>query len=227
MGRTDYLRFSALLGHDPVKADATPRERAASLPAWISDELVATEAARRRLRHWAIDLKQPILTRRGVDRDLTIMGIEALRWQIVGAIWKTPPPVRSYVVRNCWIIGVEPGCDGWTWQAPRVRGNLQLVVIDAKSSRDTWSTVGHEIAHAWLLRAEPPDRVSSIRDRRERAEVQANAARECGRPLYFASQTVRDEVLAARLARRWGFRGIAADPDLCADHARFAAMRSW
>jgi hypothetical protein len=215
---------------------STPPDRRAILDVlapWYTPELVATRAARERLGKW-YELGRPAPSRRGLDRDLVVMGLSSVRAIVVSALRRCPPSVQHFVRGHCWIVGTDRRLDGWCWQAPPPpAGPLVLICLDGKlDGPELWGLVGHEVAHAWLVPTAPPERVTTLRERMAAANLTRQLAREWGRPdlLVQAIQRdvqddQRDERQAAALAASWGFRGTAADPTACEDRVRPAALR--
>lgn len=137
-------------------------------------------------------------------------------------------------MHHTWILGVQRGVGGWTWQAPPYpAGPLQLICLDGKLDlAELVPLFAHEVAHGWLLSVAPQAEVPTLRERARAAALPRRLAREWGRPDLLAtwsaadlSAEVRSERQAAALAASWGFEGRAADPAFCADATRWAGMR--
>lgn len=249
LSRPDFLRVGALANFPAVLSLAagaeswerftgmsTPPDRARILDQLVpgfTAELIATPAAAERLAHW-IALGGPTPSRRVLDRDLNILGLDRLRRLLVHAARHVPPCVGHYLLHHVWILGVSRGMGGWTWQAPPTpAGALQLICLDGTLERGAlWSVFGHEVAHVWLLATAPVDAVPTLRERARAAVLPRRLAREWGRADLLVTWSgadiaaeVRRERQAAALAHSWGFEGRAADPEFCADATRWAAMR--
>jgi hypothetical protein len=221
LGRGEYGAYAALLGREADKLDASPVERAESLPHWMTRELLATEAARDRLRRWAA-LGSPTPVRHDVRRHAVAIGFDAVRQTVVRAICATPPPVRWFTLNHAWLITVAGG--GWTWAAapPPATGELMVVALDARlGAADLRSVTGHELSHVWLLPAGAGHRVSTIAEREEHSQLLSRLASAWGRDDLLRRETIRVERQAAALARQWGFTGVPADPDACEHAARY------
>jgi hypothetical protein len=246
IGRIEFRQLARLLGYPavagPVEIQAgeaawdmfversTPPDRAAvvaDVAPWFTPELVATDAARERLRRWAVTLKRPTISRRALCRDLVVVGLDPVRPMIISAIRRMPPPVAHYLVHHSWILGAHRHVSGWTWQAPPApRGALQLIVLNAGvlDSAELRAVVAHEIGHAWLTPTVPLDRVQSIHERETAQRRSERLARAWGLGSTLEREVARNEGQAAELARSWGFEGRAADAEACASLA-IAAMR--
>src|SRR5262245_21819825 len=61
-------------------------------PWWRGPELLGTKAAEERLARW-FALGRPTPSRRVLERDLVVLGLDSVRSLVVGVIRKTPPPV--------------------------------------------------------------------------------------------------------------------------------------
>lgn len=136
LARSEYVSWCALLG---VAFDASlrPLERRRALPAWMSAELVCTDAARAKLRRW-VELGKPLLGRRVTDRDLVTIGLSrgGLRGALVGAVHRLPPPVRHYVLHHAWCRAYPQGVGLGSSEASRGRGSARAISVQRPS--DSW-----------------------------------------------------------------------------------------
>lgn len=116
VGRDDYLARCALLGLVPILG-ASPMERAAHLPSWLTDELMATPAAQARLRAWAgaggLTLPDSLEARRAIVERVEIVGDDMLAPSIQRALARLPPPVLDHVRRNALVLAVGRSCGGF------------------------------------------------------------------------------------------------------------------
>jgi hypothetical protein len=129
-----------------------------------------------------------------------------------------PAPVRHFVVSGVLVIGISREAGGW-WSTAPILPNathepLSLAVIadrDSFTEEDLYGTIAHELAHAWCCPAGTPRGPRDLDEAREVYDYRLHLASQLGRlPEIFGPQ-MRDERHAARLARAWGFRGIAID----------------
>ena len=217
-GETSWLRF--------VFASTPPDRRVivGALAPWFHPELLATAAARERLRRW-FTLGRPTRRRRVIDRDLSVMGatIHARRC-LVAALAKLPAPVVQYVLGHVWVIAIRPDVDaGWFLQAPRYPvGQLQIITL-VETSSSLADVFAHEVAHCWL---EPVFESLTLRERARRSSFTKRLAESWKRDDLVADivagqrrSVAQRERRAAALVAAWGFAGPPADPDFAAAHA--------
>ena len=116
IGRSDYELRCRLLGIEP-RQDASPLERAAHLPKWLTDELIATPAAQGRVRAWAaaggLTLPDSLEARRTIVERVQIVGDDMLIAPIQRALERVPPPVLDHVRRNALVLAVGRSCGGF------------------------------------------------------------------------------------------------------------------
>ena len=187
VSRPDFLRVGAVAGHPPVLSLAAgaeawepftggsaPPDRARILDPLVpgfTAELLGTPAAAERLAHW-VALGGPTPSRRVLDRDLNILGLNPLRRLLVNAARHVPPCVGHYLLHHVWILGVSRRVGGWCWQAPPApTGPLQLIVVDGTLAR---GALGRCSATRWRMCGYWPPR--------PRTRCRAARARERGGP---------------------------------------------
>ncbi len=163
------------------------RDIARGAAPWLTDALIATPVAERRLRRW-IDMGRPSPHDVG---PLELAGCKAVLDVVERALERIPEPVVVHVVQNCVIAGISTKVLGWF--APRLPQPKhavepgQLIVISGHSP-DVEATTAHEVAHAWLL------------------ERETNISPQVAAPAEKAFFNARNEWQAESLMASWGFR---------------------
>lgn len=221
--REEYLAACALLDL-PVPA-AFPLRPDGHLPLWLTPPLVATTAAKARVRRWH-DLGEPY-----VDiSHIPVMAEPALLTIVREVLGVLPPPVLLHLLHHGQVVALGASCAGlcgtaWRPHVDAVEGRrLAVAAYHAMPDADLADgifavTVAHELCHAWLEPGPPllapistDEIVQAIADRSvmyrlgEQAACLLDAARERG---------IR-ELRVGALLQSWGF---AERADACARHA--------
>jgi hypothetical protein len=166
LGQTEYRDFCGLLGLQP-REDLTPAARAKELPAWICRELVATEAARDRLRGW-VEAGSHSPTADDVVRRTRFLGDFGIRQVVLETLHKrVAPPAAYFLLERAFFVGIGFSAEGMTAMCSAPPGPSMAAVLICGASRDPRqirNVVLHELAHAWLLPdgSDPVEAVSSI-----------------------------------------------------------------
>ncbi len=206
LARINDLRYRSLLNLE---------DRGEAVPPWMSDPLIATTAARNKLRAWVQRTPRPWTSPAPADVLVrqTCVGDEVLAHVIARVISeRLPPPVASYVVDTVCFITVGARIAGFC-SAPLPKRPWLIVVVH--TAPDDEAAVGrfrrvlaHEIAHSWTLPEPMPgdvaagafwmDTVHGVR--LEHVPATALDTVRAERQAY-----VDGELLARRLTRVWGF----------------------
>ncbi|MGE0359672.1 MAG: hypothetical protein AB7H93_16535 [Vicinamibacterales bacterium] len=162
IGRAAYARWCDLLGRPFSPHAPAPADRAAALPSWCVAPLIATEAARQRLRDWsarAAGDATPVLgSTADVIARLVAFGDATLLEPLAEAIARIPaPPVQALAVHGAAYVLAGRRVLGWC--GGEIRTGARVVVLTATSTAAQFERLAlHEIAHLWLLPAsEVPD----------------------------------------------------------------------
>lgn len=217
--RTDYVRCCALIGVEPdlnLVADA----RAVTLPAWLSSELLATQAAQEKLSTWCRATSQPW----DVPADpatvlvsLSAYGDPAIPHAIARTLCTLPPPVRDYLIARVTWLAVGLSFAGWC--GARVDfGQRPWMVTLSRGAGDGAdrlpALIAHEGSHAWLL-DEPEPGVTlrpafadqTIHDL-PISQVRELAPATLAAVIEERRSDARDERQAKSLVRAWGFQDV-------------------
>jgi hypothetical protein len=157
LGYSDYVRFCRALGLTPDDT-LTPAARAASLPAWLTDEMIQTPAAAAKLRSWAQTTPREAWSEASdpahVLVSLHAFGDPVMPHEISTVLCRLPAPVRAYVVARVTFVCVGRAFAGWC--GPRFTcATPWLIVMSAREDPD--ALIAHEVAHSWLLLEPSPD----------------------------------------------------------------------
>jgi hypothetical protein len=127
------------------------RSRLRGGPSWLDHALVATAAAREKLRAW-IDDGEPEIADDVLEAALIVHGDRALTARLYAAVRRLPPPVVRYLALATTTIVVGHTVIGRC--SPRIdQGHRpHLVVVSYVEKFE--NLVVHEYGHAWL---NPPD----------------------------------------------------------------------
>jgi len=224
LSRTEYEEYCALLSLPPNEL-LSPMARLAALPPWFSAELVATEAARIRLRAWAAAGSPPV-TADDVCRRCQFIGDDKIEDVVrLALLEKIAPPVAGFLLDEMLWVGTGWSTGGWCSQtalSPRVAatGRLQIIAISGRSqdAAAVHDYVTHEAAHAWLeadvVRPIRPEEIYNAKSSRL-----LQAARDANKMRTYMQELQRGEAAADALARRWGGR-LDCTPERDAAHDR-------
>lgn len=210
------------LASSPVPAELRALVAGVGAP-WACDALIATDAARVRLRRW-VDAGRP--EPRPQDAPV-ITGDQELRSRVEAALALVPAPMRHHLELHGVVVVVDAGaglCAADFPAAPGAQEGRRLLVVARGAGADISAVerqfagaIVHEAAHQWLL---PPLPLTS--EPRPPADATARRAalfalgREVGRLGDLAADAERSEVQAAALTRALGFDGVCADGAACA-----------
>lgn len=183
--------------------------------AWLTSELIPTDAARARLRRWAL-AGRPVPDRGA----LAIVGAEPeMRAAVVGAIARLPDCVVAHLVTNTIVVLVGKRCNGWASHLPALTAPSEpaqiIALSDVSEVDETAAIFAHEAAHCFLslpvLGAAPSQHAH--RDAEAQTELMNTLVREWHVTDPRSFNRARDEWMVAELARSWGFTGRAVDAD--------------
>jgi hypothetical protein len=197
MGATPFRAWCELL--DQRVVDVPPHARAALLPDWVSQPLIATEHARRRLRAWTdADRPDPRPEQLAYDGD-PVVGAA-----VIDVVRRLPPPVRHHLVATCAVFGITTTglyLSGVPLPTPLLTPvSVILLAVRGLSRVDVEAAAAHEFAHGWLTRR--AQRTHSV------AEFEDALSTVGSDPNLFdlvSRDAQRDERQACELARAWGF----------------------
>jgi hypothetical protein len=186
-----------------------------------SPALVATEAARTRLRAWEA-AGRPHFTDRDIGLRFRYQGsgrtLRLLRASLSsGAI---AAPAVWHLVNRVATVAIGRGADGLCLAAPQSAVERQIIFMDLWGPLEIVSLYKHEAAHAFLLPAPWRD----ITAEEEALALGPDAWKYVARHGVLADYVARNrqaEIDACALAKAWGATGRAADPDYCADGAEY------
>ena len=227
---------------------STPPARAAILHAlapWLVPEMLATQAARERLRRWSegggLAASDTPEVRRAIIGRIHILGDDMLQPLVEEALLRMPPPVLDHLQHHTVILPVGLSAAGVcsldAWPEPdavEVRRPIPMRYgrppgvwahlfrrrpREEDQAAEFMALVGHECAHAWLVSAPTPS------ERLPRAEATEHYERliKCAVEWNLLDKVIkpreRDEHQAEALALAWGF-SKATRGDACAWNAR-------
>lgn len=137
-------RFGLLRGCVPMRTIARGE------PAWLCNELAATDVARERLRAWCeaggLDRPAPELA-----QALRFYGDSEMFSPVVEAFNRMAPPARDFVLAHALVLGTGWTTAGWTGSASFARERSRVILLSG-ASRDAdavMRTTLHEAAHVW------------------------------------------------------------------------------
>lgn len=209
--RTDYRRWCEALGRTPDES-LTPATRRASLPAWMSDALIATTPAIARLQAWARD-PPPVPDGAELLLRLRIVGDDAMAVRVAAVLRDhVPPPVVDFAQRQVTFLCVshDDGVRGFCI-APIPWRHTRLIALAKVQDGLFDELIAHELAHAWSdpdpAPGEPvPRAVASETIRLVPIDDVPLNVRATVMAMRRDSQ--REEAHVRRLVRAWGFAGI-------------------
>jgi hypothetical protein len=120
---------------------------------WATAPLVATAAARGRLRDW-YNAGRPVPTAHDLVSRLRYLGDARIRDVALRALQRVPPPAVSFLLDNVMFCGVGWSAGGWTIQTTMAAGGPCVVVLLSGAGRDEAALsnlILHELSHAWLI----------------------------------------------------------------------------
>ena len=221
LGATDYRRYCALLGLTPDDS-LTPRQRSAAIPQWMNLPLIASTAARNKLRAFVARTPQPwqtpdpaeVLTR------LDFTGDTVMPHLLARLLVKLSPPVCAYAIERVQFVGAGIVTLGWCGAPTRTTRPWQIVLSGTPDDggADRFSDLaGHEIAHCWLL----PEPASDTRPAgafwmQTVYELPLDRVQKLKPSALAAVQRSREEACdcereCLRLTRAWGLRDVGAE----------------
>jgi hypothetical protein len=152
IGISDYRVACELLARD-VDDGLSPAARVSHVPEWLIAELIATEAARHKLRAWAQAGARDIADPAEILTKLDAYGDPILPHLVARTLAKLPPPVRVYALDHVTFLLVGAAFGGWCGPRPAL-AKPWLVVISARDGvQATEALIAHETGHAWLMKA--------------------------------------------------------------------------
>ena len=215
LARVQRARLAGLLG---VAVDG-------AVPAWMLDELVATTAARNRLRAW-VAAGSIARTVDDIARRLMVIGDDEIAWIARNALLdRIPPPVVDFVLREVVVFGVGWSADGWSTRCAMPPGQVLNSILISGASRNAGEVLDvakHEIAHAWLIESPAdPVAVEEVLNRVDAGKL--DAARDASEMETLLRRHDQFERQADALARTWGGHTDCAARDR--EHTIAAAHR--
>jgi hypothetical protein len=206
-GATAWRRAVAMAG-----AVVSERQRLLELlgAPWASDELLATEAARDRLRAWYA-AGRPVPTVDRLVRELRYLGDAEIRAIALEALHEIPPPVTDFLLDHALICGVGWSARGWCIRAALGAPSVLILLSGASHDRDDLRDyLKHEAAHAWLeLVPAAPMPAEDVYNESAFALLTAAARPELMRDVL--ADEAASERRADALARSWGARLTCSD----------------
>jgi hypothetical protein len=194
-----------LLAHAGVNLDP--------LPSWVCPELVATKAARDRLRAW-VDADSVAPTADDLVRKLRYMGDSEIREVVLIALHeRIPPCVVECVLDEFLFVGVGWSAGGYMMRVAAPPGPRLSLIPLSGASRDAeivMDLVLHECAHGYTLSA-PKALIATESYYNECALELLRAARDDDRMREILEDQRHDERAADALARAWGGRLTCTD----------------
>lgn len=197
-----------------------------AIPAWASDELVASESAVARLRAWIQSggLALSPMTPARIDAEIAYLGDPEIGRVTVSTLALLPRCVVDRAL-TAEFYGVGRSTSGWVSTAPPRRPReadeeeITVVVLSGELGDEALARlIGHEVAHLWL---EPRPTVADNRPPAARLEPLKSLgalAREWGQPESLSvlyERSARAEKLACELAARWGLGASGATAAAC------------
>jgi hypothetical protein len=210
-GASDYVAFCAAMCVSPDWT-LSPLARAASMPSWLSPELIATPAAVRKLQAWIASTPQPWEVPADPDTVLLeqrAVGDMRVARALAQLLCRLPPPLRGYSLSKiCWVTaGLHVA--GWCGPRPDMRRpRVWMIVLSARgfSEEKLTGLIVHELSHAWLLPEPAPGAVLSSAFEMDTALDSPNVSLAALASVTAVRQVYqRNEVLADALTRRLGF----------------------
>jgi len=196
--------------------------------AWLTDSLVSTQHARKRLRRW-IAAGRPAADPGGI----CIIGAGGSADVIQAAARRLPAPVLWHTCRNVITLLVGRELAGICSRLPALRRSHEtpfIVAIDGGRDDAALQAVwAHETGHAWLSRAPSRalGRVTTLGEARSHEMVRAATPAAEWFNCAEAEERALDEWRVAALCQQWGFRGAAGDvTQYAADLRRVRALRA-
>jgi hypothetical protein len=178
---------------------------------WLQRELVATAAAKERLKTWA---RAGGLARASRDTsELRCCGDLDIHVAAVMALRMLAPPARDYVMDHAFVVCVGETTEGFALKLPAdmpAGKGARLVALtvgapEGNPSRTAWAVrvALHEFAHVWL----EPDETFSAPTADEQQQIAA--ARNAGR--HYSAKQSAIELRAWSLAERWEGQPFSGD----------------
>lgn len=209
----EYRRYCALLGWLP--------DDRLTLPQWLTTPLIATTAARNKLRRWAERSPQPWPAAEPVDflPRLDFIGDPLLSHMLARLLAGLPPPVSAYAVDRVQFLGAGITVLGWCGPVARTSRPWQIVVSatpDEDGADQFRDLAGHEIGHAWLLDEPAPDvrpasaLWMSIVHKTPLDDVPMSALASVQKERTLDRQY---ELEVLRLTRAWGLRDLGSQAE--------------
>lgn len=181
---------------------------------WLTAELVATEAARARLRAWFLagtPRRASGPSRAQIAERLQFIGDAEIRRIVLDVLMTLPPVVVEHALRSAVFLGVGRESAGWITPLPIFASpetNRMMIVLNGQSDDLSLAkTTAHEIAHLWLEPIPDAATVPPPAERMAPLQLAARLAREWNVPIprMAFDRRTRSEVCAVRLMRSWGY----------------------
>jgi hypothetical protein len=209
--RVEYGRACELLAWD--------KDVGRPLPSWFCWPLVATIAAREKLRRFAKEVAEPWVTP-DTGRLLTTLettGDVFLPYTLAKLVAGLPPPVAAYVDGNVSFACIGLQTIGWCGPPVVTKRPWQVFLsaaTDDGAVENFRALAAHEIAHAWLLPEPAPDvRAAGSFWHKTIHHTPIDQVPDDAREAVMREreQYRQDELDVLALTRRWGFRDLGTE----------------
>lgn len=174
---------------------------------WVTEDLLATPAARGRLKRW-FEAGGITPTPDDLVRRLRYLGDGELRSIVLMALHEhVPPPVVAFLLDHGLFVGVGWSARGWCCRVALPTEPVAVIMVSGASRdwRAILDTCLHENAHAWLIPApQTPLRTEAVFNESAFALLAAAADPDLMRDVL--RDEARVERQADALARQWGGR---------------------
>jgi hypothetical protein len=208
LSASEYAELATAIGMPAEPPTCSPRRRRELLPAWMTPELIATPAARARLRAW-VDAGSVAPSADALVRGVAFVGCDQVHSIVLDVLSRIAPPAADYLMRHALLCSVGWSARGWAVRT-RPPADVRVVVLLDGSERDAAAlrdVARHELAHGWLEDDPPEERSPALVAHLSAAALLAGA-RDPERMRAFLAVSDEREQRADALAAAWGARAM-------------------